>query len=67
MTNSQIASLETLVAACEAEFTSDDTERADEHGEPHEPDNSEVAAPSSHITFGMIRRAREAVEAMKRG
>lgn len=57
--------LEVLVAACEAEFTSDDTEGPDEYDEPHQPDNSEVASPHSHITFGMIRDARASLRSLE--
>jgi hypothetical protein len=51
--------VEPLVAACEAEFTSDHTER----GECPEADASPVALPNSHITFGLIRRARAVLAA----
>lgn len=49
--------IEALIKACELEFTSEET--------VGEPDDSEVAHPSSHITFGHIRRARTAWRALR--
>lgn len=53
------AAAETLCAACEQEFTTDKTEGGSfTYGEP---DEAEVAYPSSNITFGMIRELRAAL------
>jgi hypothetical protein len=62
-----VAAAQELADACEAEFMSSLTEALDEYGEPSMPDDEEVAAPNSHITFGMIRRARAAVAAVVSG
>lgn len=54
-----LEALEDLTSACEAEFCSVKTE-----GESFtyaEPDEADVSYPSSHITFGHIRRARAAI------
>ena len=48
-----------LIAACEAEFIGD--------GPNDWGDDEEVASPSSHITFGMIRRARIAYDRLSPG
>jgi len=51
-----------LVEGCEAEYTSDVTERM-------EPDDSKVSVPEylCSITFGMIRNARKALDASPKG
>lgn len=51
-----------LVEGCEAEFTGTETEEL-------EPDDSKVSYPEDrcHITFGMIRNARKALDASPKG
>ena len=48
-----VEALEALVSACEADFTSEYT--ADE------PDDEPVGYPPTEVTFGHVRRAREAI------
>lgn len=55
--------LDELVSACESEFCSQGTEgQSWTYGED---DDSEVAYPKSNITFGHIRRARQALATLQ--
>jgi hypothetical protein len=59
----KLRELDELVSACEAEFCSPGTEgQSWTYGED---DDSEVAYPKSSITFGHIRRARQALAALQ--
>lgn len=59
----KLRELDELVSACEAEFCSDGTEGASfTYGEP---DDADVSYPKSKITFGHIRRARQALAALQ--
>lgn len=55
LTHYPFDALEKLVTACEAEFMSDEGVWDDEE---------EVAYPSSHLTFGMIRDARNSLNGL---
>lgn len=59
----KLREIEELISACEADFCSPATEGGSwSYGEG---DDSEVAYPKSNITFGHIRRARQALAALK--
>ena len=54
MTSGDYAAIEALIAACESAFAGDCMQEYE--------DDEDVAAPPMGITFGMIRRARAALE-----
>jgi hypothetical protein len=60
MNKNELLALESLVTACERAFTGPETETL-------EDDADDVSIPPSGITFGQIRKARAAIEALTPG